>query len=58
MALTPAQKLEAAVEVSPLTVLTLGVLAWIFPPAPSRTCSASSPPTSGSASSPSPPSPG
>ena len=32
MALTPAQKLEAAVEVSPLTVLTLGVLAWIFPP--------------------------
>jgi hypothetical protein len=32
MALTTAQKLEAAVEVSPLTVLTLGVLAWIFPP--------------------------
>lgn len=32
MTLTPAQKLEAAVEVSPLTVLVTGVLAWIFPP--------------------------
>lgn len=32
MALTTAQKLEAALDVSPLTVLTLGVLAWIFPP--------------------------
>lgn len=32
MALTTAQKLEAAVTVSPLTTLTPGVLAWIFPP--------------------------
>ena len=35
MALTTAQKLEAALDISPLTVLTLGVLAWIFPPAKS-----------------------
>jgi hypothetical protein len=32
LSLTPAQRLEAAVEVSPLTVLVTGVLAWIFPP--------------------------
>jgi hypothetical protein len=32
MALTTAQEHEAAVEVSPLTVLTLGVPARIFPP--------------------------
>lgn len=32
MTLTAAQRLEAAVEVSPVTVLTLGVLAWTFPP--------------------------
>jgi Transposase DDE domain len=31
MALTAPQKVEAATEVSPLTVLVLGVLSWIFP---------------------------
>lgn len=32
MTLTDSQKLQAAVEVSPLTVLVQGLLAWIFPP--------------------------
>ena len=32
MALTDSQRLEAAVEASPLSTLTIGVLAWIFPP--------------------------
>lgn len=31
MALTDSQRLQAAVEVSPLTVLVQGLLAWIFP---------------------------
>jgi Transposase DDE domain len=32
MALTDSQRLEAAVEASPVTTLALGVLSWVFPP--------------------------